>query len=59
MMHYYRNVKLNGVVLTVSSDGELPDLKAKSIENTGSFTLPGYAIEFWVFEDTNVEVCTS
>lgn len=54
-----RNVKLNGDVLTVSSDGELPDLKAKTIENTGSFTLPGYAIEFWVFDDTNVEVCTS
>lgn len=58
MMHR-RNVKLNGDVLTVSSDGELPDLKAKTIENTGSFTLPGYAIEFWVFDDTNVEVCTS
>lgn len=58
MMHH-RNVKLNGDVLVVSSDGELPDLKAKTLENTGSFTLPGYAIEFWVFEDTNVEVCSN
>lgn len=58
MMHH-RNVKLNGDVLAVSSDGELPDLKAKTLENTGSFTLPGYAIEFWVFEDTNVEVCSN
>lgn len=58
-MAFFRYVKLNGEVLKVSIDGELPDITAKTIENTGSFILPGYSLQFWVFQDTDIEICSS
>ncbi|XP_066250091.1 heparanase-like [Euwallacea similis] len=54
---YSQFIKLNGEILKVKSNGDLPDLKAKSIENSGNFTLPAYSITFLVFDDTDVTAC--
>lgn len=54
---YSQSVRLNGEVLNVTPEYNLPDLQSKIIEKSKTYTMPPYSIVFWVFSNTNVEAC--
>ncbi|ENN78583.1 heparanase [Dendroctonus ponderosae] len=54
---YSQTIKLNGEILKVSSEGDLPDFQPTTVPNRGTFTLEPHSLVFWVFTNTNVNAC--
>lgn len=54
---YSKSVRLNGDVLNLTGDNDLPDLQPKTVTKSETYTIPAYSSVFWVFTNTNVNAC--
>ncbi len=53
----YREVALNGVVLSLNNDTSLPDLPPLHQSVTPTLHLPALSFGFYVFKDTKAKAC--
>lgn len=52
-------VRLNGQVLHLTPQLQLPQIPPKKLEDSTTYTMPPYSMVFWVFTNTSVKACTS
>ncbi|XP_050301620.1 heparanase-like [Anthonomus grandis grandis] len=54
---YSQNIKLNDQVLSVSPNGDLPDLTPKVNEDLENYLMPPQSLIFLVFTKTDIDAC--
>lgn len=57
-MYICRNILLNGVLLKLTDDNDLPVFSKKLVDLSKPLVMPAYSLAFWVIPTNNVTVCS-
>lgn len=53
----FRSFRLNGEVLSLTEDLELPELGEVIVDLDDVFTMAPHSLAFWILPNTTVEAC--